>query len=71
MTRHRRSQRRPSRKINKSRKTRKINKSKKSRKIRQRAGQGFTTTETTNPIAYREDEYDQMINDLNYNPSKQ
>ena len=55
MTRHRRSQRRPSRKINKSRKSRKINKSKKLRKIRQRAGQGFTTTETTNPIAYRED----------------
>jgi hypothetical protein len=33
---------------------------------RQSGGQGFTTSETINPIAYKEDEYDQFKNALNY-----
>ena len=37
---------------------------KKRRKFR--GGRGFTTSATTNPIAYKEDEYDQFKNMLNY-----
>jgi hypothetical protein len=51
---------------------RKSRKTRKSRKSRQRGGgSGFTTSLTTNPIAYEEDEYDQFKNALNYKPSKQ
>jgi hypothetical protein len=48
---------------------RKSKKSKKTRKHRKRRqyGSGFTTSITTNPIAYKEDEYDQFKNALNYN----
>ena len=54
-----------------NKKVRKVKKSsKKVRKIRkvkrQRGGRGFTTSETTNPIEYKEDEYDQFKNALNY-----
>lgn len=45
---------------------RKTKQSKKSRKRRYRGGKGFTTTATTNPIQYKEDEYDQYKNMLNY-----
>jgi hypothetical protein len=45
----------------KGRKTRKTRKNK-----RQKGGRGFTTSVTTNPIAYKEDEYDQFKNALNY-----
>lgn len=37
---------------------------KKRRKFR--GGRGFTTSATTNPIAYKKDEYDQFKNMLNY-----
>lgn len=48
---------------NKTNKTKRI----KTRKNKiQRGGRGFTTSETTNPIAYKEDEYDQFKNALNY-----
>lgn len=53
------------RKTNK-RKTKKSKKTRKNRKRRQRGGDGFTTSITTNPIAYKEDEYDQFKNALNY-----
>ena len=53
-------------KPNKPNKTKRT-KAKKTRKNkRQRGGRGFTTSETTNPIAYKEDEYDQFKNALNY-----
>lgn len=50
-------------------------KSKKSHKKRQKTrkhkgGRGFTTSVETNPIQYKEDEYDQFRNALNYNPTK-
>jgi hypothetical protein len=45
---------------------RKTKQSKKSRKRLYRGGKGFTTTATTNPIQYKEDEYDQYKNMLNY-----
>ena len=45
---------------------RKTKQSKKSRKRRYSGGKGFTTTATTNPIQYKEDEYDQYKNMLNY-----
>jgi len=70
----RRTNKRKSKKARKSKKTKKSRKSKKTRKTRKRrqcGGQGFTTTETTNPIAYKENEYNQMLNDLNYKPSIQ
>lgn len=52
----------------KVKKTRKVKKGRKTRKNkRQRGGRGFTTSVTTNPIAYKEDEYDQFKNALNYN----
>jgi hypothetical protein len=61
---------RKSRKSKKSRKSRKSKKSKKSRKSRksrkQKGGQEFTTEEESNPIEYKEDEYDQFKNALNY-----
>jgi hypothetical protein len=62
---------RKSKKYNKVRKVKKGSKKvRKTRKTRnnksQRGGQGFTTSETTNPIAYKEDEYDQFKNALNY-----
>jgi hypothetical protein len=38
---------------------------------RQYGGRGMTTSVDTNPIGYREDEYDQYKNMLNYNPSIQ
>jgi hypothetical protein len=45
----------------------KVRKGTKSRKNkRQKGGRGFTTSVTTNPIAYKEDEYDQFKNALNY-----
>jgi len=58
----------------KSKKYKKVRKVKKgSKKVikirkvkRQRGGRGFTTSETTNPIQYKEDEYDQFKNALNY-----
>lgn len=56
----------------KEKKTRKAKKQKKTRKVkkiknkRQRGGQGFTTSITSDPIAYKEDEYDQFKNALNY-----
>ena len=50
-------------KLNK-RKTRKIKKTRKTKKLR--GGRGITTTETMNPISYKEDEYDQLKNTLNY-----
>jgi hypothetical protein len=53
-------------KAKRSNKTNKTKKTKKSKNKRQRGGRGFTTSETTNPIAYREDEYDQFKNELNY-----
>ena len=53
------------RKTNK-RKTKQSKKSRKSRKRLYRGGKGFTTTATTNPIQYKEDEYDQYKNMLNY-----
>jgi hypothetical protein len=45
---------------------RKTKQSRKSRKRLYRGGKGFTTTATTNPIQYKEDEYDQYKNMLNY-----
>jgi len=52
---------------NKVRKVKKKRITKKSRKNkRQKGGRGFTTSVTTNPIAYKEDEYDQFKNALNY-----
>jgi len=56
------------RKTKKYNKVRKLKKgSKKLRKNkRQKGGRGFTTSVTTNPIAYKEDEYDQFKNALNY-----
>ena len=38
----------------------------KSRKSRQYGGTSFTTQEETNPIQYKDDEYDQLKNALNY-----
>ena len=51
---------------------RKFNKSKKTRRYikRQYGGQGFTTSVETNPIQYKEDEYNQFNNAINYDPSK-
>ncbi len=54
------------RRTTKKRKTKKSKKTRKHRKRRQRGGDGFTTSITTNPIAYKEDEYDQFKNALNY-----
>jgi len=51
-------------------KTKKSRKTRKNKKRKHRGG-GFTTSEMNNPIAYKEDEYDQFKNALNYNPSKQ
>jgi len=55
---------RKTKKYNKRRKGRKTKKSRKNK--RQKGGRGFTTSVTTNPIAYKEDEYDQFKNALNY-----
>jgi hypothetical protein len=58
---------RRTRRTRKTRRTRRTRKTRKTRRIkRQRGGQGFTTSETTNPISYKEDEYDQFKNALNY-----
>jgi hypothetical protein len=62
---------RKTKKYNKVRKlkkgSKKLRKGRKSRKNkRQKGGRGFTTSVTTNPIAYKEDEYDQFKNALNY-----
>jgi hypothetical protein len=64
----RKSKRRTSTK--KTKKTKKTRKTRKNKKRKHRGG-GFTTLEITNPISYKEDEYDQFKNALNYNPSKQ
>jgi hypothetical protein len=57
-------------KTRKNKRTKRTKSSKKATKTRknkrQRGGRGFTTSETTNPIAYKEDEYDQFKNALNY-----
>ena len=58
--------RRYKRRTTNKRKTKKSKKTRKHRKRRQRGGDGFTTSITTNPIAYKEDEYDQFKNALNY-----
>ena len=55
----------------KTRKSKKTRKTRKNRKRGHRGGKGFTTSITTNPIEYKEDEYDQMKNLLNYDPTKQ
>lgn len=55
---------RKTKKYNKRRKGRKTKKSRKNK--RQKGGRGFTTSVTTSPIAYKEDEYDQFKNALNY-----
>lgn len=67
--RYRKLYKKGSKKQNKTRKAKKQNKTRKVKKIkskRQRGGQGFTTSITSNPIAYKEDEYDQFKNALNY-----
>jgi hypothetical protein len=46
----------------------KINTKKRFKKRYFKGGNGFTTTITTEPIAYKEDEYDQFKNMLNYKP---
>lgn len=61
------------RKINKrktnKRKTKKLKKTRKNRKRKQQGGYN-TDTEELNPISYKEDEYDQMKNLLNWNPKQ-
>jgi hypothetical protein len=60
------------RKNKRTKRSNKTNKAKRTKRLktrknkRQRGGRGFTTSETTNPIAYKEDEYDQFKNALNY-----
>lgn len=54
------------RKINKKRKTNKRRTNKKRTKYNGKGGKGMTDTEDTDPIGYREDEYDQLKNALNY-----
>jgi hypothetical protein len=61
--------RKSKRRTTNKRKTKK-SKTRKNKKMKHRGG-GFTTSEMTNPIAYKEDEYDQFKNALNYNSSKQ
>jgi len=45
-----------------------IRKTKKATKCKKGGKPGFTTSETINPIEYKEDEYDQFKNALNYKP---
>jgi hypothetical protein len=46
----------------------KITTKKRFKKRHYKGGNGFTTTITTEPIAYKEDEYDQFKNMINYKP---
>jgi hypothetical protein len=55
-----------SNKAKRTKRTKRTKRIKTRKNKRQRGGRGFTTSETTNPIAYKEDEYDQFKNALNY-----
>jgi hypothetical protein len=69
-TRHRRNRNRVTkRNRNRNRNRNRKSKRNRNRKRTMRGGRGFTISEDLNPIAYKEDEYDQMNNMLNYNPS--
>ena len=57
------------RKRNRKRVTKRKRNRNRNRNRTMRGGRGFTISEDLNPIAYKEDEYDQMNNMLNYNPS--